>query len=73
VFGKRFAGSIPKRSTIKPIEDLRVGVVGALAHQPQVGLVHQSRGLQRVIRPFHGEQPLRQAAQFVIDERRHLV
>ncbi len=56
-------------------EELRsVGEVdGVLAYQAQVGFVDQGCGLQGVSAAFSGEVVAREAAEFLIDRRSHIV
>ena len=44
-----------------------------LAHQPQIGLVHQRRGLERVPGPLAAQTARREPAQLVVDQREDLV
>ncbi len=39
-----------------------------LIHQPHEGFVHQRRALDRVVRPFAPQVPLRERAQLLVDE-----
>ena len=45
---------------------------GIAADQPQVGLVHQGRGVERLAGRFAGQPTARPAAQLVIDQRQEL-
>ena len=45
----------------------------ALVHQPDVGFVHQGRGLQRVLATLAAEVGAGQAMQLVIDQGEKLV
>jgi hypothetical protein len=44
-----------------------------LAYQPQVGLVDQCRGLERVPRPLTPHVPVRDLAQFPLDKRQQIL
>ena len=44
-----------------------------LACEAQVGLVHQRRGLERVVRPLAGHVLVRELPEFLVDEARHLL
>ena len=44
-----------------------------LAHQPQVGFVNQTGGVERLARFFLGHLPSSEPAQFVVDQRQKLL
>src|SRR5262245_12862604 len=44
-----------------------------LAHQPQISLMHQGRGVQRLPRPFTPHLHRGQPAQLVVDQRQELL